>query len=161
MYCGRYCSVTKGCLNLHNPPDCSTSGIPFLSFSLNLPKSTSIELVMPSKHLILCLPLLLLLSIFPSNRGFLSKTFSQLLLGLFIVQQQLINMSENFQMFKLDLELAEEPKIKLPISAGSQKKQDSSRKTSTSAFLTTSKPLTVQSTTNCGKLLKRQEHQTT
>ena len=37
----------------------------------------------------------------------------------------------NFQMFKLDLEKAEEPEIKLPTSAGSSKKQESSRKTST------------------------------
>ena len=42
-----------------------------------------------------------------------------------------------FQMFKLDLEKAEEPQIKLPTSAGSSKKQESSRKTSTSALLTT------------------------
>ena len=46
-------------------------------------------------------------------------------------------------MFKLDLEEAEEPEIKLPRSAGSSKKQESSRKTSTSALLTTPKPLTV------------------
>ena len=39
----------------------------------------------------------------------------------------------NFQMFKLDLEKAEKPEIKLPISAGSSKKQESSRKTSISA----------------------------
>ena len=50
----------------------------------------------------------------------------------------------NFQMFKLDLEKAEEPEIKLPTSVVSwKKKQESSRKTSTSAFLTTPKPLTV------------------
>ena len=49
----------------------------------------------------------------------------------------------NFQMFKLDLEKAEEPEIKLPTSARSLKKQESSRKTSTSAFLTMPKPLTV------------------
>ena len=42
----------------------------------------------------------------------------------------------NFQMFKLDLEKAEEPEIKLPASAGSSKKQKSSRKTSPSALLT-------------------------
>ena len=48
-----------------------------------------------------------------------------------------------FQMFKLDLEKAEEPKIKLPTSVGSLKKQESSRKTSTSALSTTLKPLTV------------------
>ena len=55
--------------------------------------------------------------------------------------------------FKLDLEKAEEPEIKLPISAGSLKKQESSRKTSTSALLTTPKPLTVWITTN-QKILK-------
>ena len=45
-------------------------------------------------------------------------------------------------MFKLDLEKADEPEIKLPTSAGSWKKQESSRKTSTSALLTMAKPLT-------------------
>ena len=44
-------------------------------------------------------------------------------------------------MFKLDLEKAEEPEIKLSISVGSSKKQESSRKTSPSALLTTPKPL--------------------
>ena len=46
-------------------------------------------------------------------------------------------------MFKLDLEKAEEPEIKLPTSAGSSKKQESSRKTSISTLLTMPKPLTV------------------
>ena len=59
--------------------------------------------------------------------------------------------NEEFQMFKLDLEKAEEPEIKLPTSVGSSKKQESSRKTSTFAFLTMSKPLTVWITSNCGK----------
>ena len=54
----------------------------------------------------------------------------------------------NFWMLKLDLEKAEEPEIKLPISVGSSKKQESSRKTSTSALLTTPKPLTMRITTN-------------
>ena len=67
----------------------------------------------------------------------------------------------NFQMFKLDLEKVEEPKIKLPTFAGSWKKEESSRKTSISALLTMSKPLTVQITTNCGKFFKRWEYQTT
>ena len=49
----------------------------------------------------------------------------------------------NFQMFKPVLENAEEPEIKLPTSAGSSKKQESSRKTSISALLTMPKPLTV------------------
>ena len=55
--------------------------------------------------------------------------------------QQYLN--RNFQMFKLDLEKAEEPDIKLPTSTGSSKKQESSRKTSTSALLTMPNPLTV------------------
>ena len=59
----------------------------------------------------------------------------------------------NFQMFKMDLEKAEEPEIKLPTSAGSSKKQESSRKTSTAALLTTPKPLTVWIRTNW-KILK-------
>ena len=49
----------------------------------------------------------------------------------------------NFQMFKLDLEKAKETEIKLPASTGSLKKQESSRKTSTSTLLTMPKPLTV------------------
>ena len=60
----------------------------------------------------------------------------------------------NFQIFKLDLQKAEEPGIKLPTSVGSLKKQESSRKTSTSASLTTLKPLTMWITANCGKFLK-------
>ena len=67
----------------------------------------------------------------------------------------------NFQMFKLDLEKAEEPEIKLPTSSGSLKKLESSRKTSTSALLTMPKPLTVWITTNCGKFFKRWEYHTT
>ena len=47
----------------------------------------------------------------------------------------------NFQMLELDLEKAEEPEIKLPTFAGSSKKQESSRKTSTSGLLTMPKPL--------------------
>ena len=54
----------------------------------------------------------------------------------------------NFQMFKLVLEKAEEPEIKLPTSTGSWKKQESSRKTFISALLTTPKPLTVWITAN-------------
>ena len=57
-------------------------------------------------------------------------------------------------MFKLDLEKAEEPEIKLPTSTGSSKKQASSRKASTSALLTMPKPLTVWITINCGKFFE-------
>ena len=52
----------------------------------------------------------------------------------------------NFHMFKLDLEKAEEPEIKLPTSIRSLKKQENSRKTSISALLNTPKSLTVE---NC------------
>ena len=61
----------------------------------------------------------------------------------------------NFQMFKLDLEKAEEPEIKLPISTGSLKKQESFRKTSTLALLTIPKPLSVWISTNYGKFFNR------
>ena len=66
-----------------------------------------------------------------------------------------------FQTFKLVLEKAEEPEIKLPTSTGSSKKQESSRKTSISALLTMPKPLTVWITINCGKFWKRWEYQPT
>ena len=71
------------------------------------------------------------------------------------------NLAENLQMFKLDLEKAEEPEIKFPASTASSKKQESSRKTPTFALLTMPKLLTVWITTNCGKFWKRWEYQTT
>ena len=52
--------------------------------------------------------------------------------------------TENFKMFQLDFEKAEELEIKLPTSNGWQKKQEGSRKTSTPALLTTPKPLKKQ-----------------
>ena len=54
-------------------------------------------------------------------------------------------------MYNLDLEKAEEPEVKLPTSVRSQKKEENSRKTPTSASLTMQKPLTVWITTNCGQ----------
>ena len=63
----------------------------------------------------------------------------------------------NFQVFKLVLEKAEEPEIKLLTVGGSWKKQESSRKTSISALLTMPKRLTVWITINCGKILKEME----
>ena len=62
-------------------------------------------------------------------------------------------------MYKVDLEKAEKPEIKLPTFAGSWREQGDSRKTST-ASLTTLKPLTVWITKNCGKF-KRWEYQAT
>ena len=73
----------------------------------------------------------------------------------------------NLQMFKLDLEKAEEPESKFPTSVGSLKKQESFRKTVSKVyscctiFLTMPKPLIVWITTNCGKFLKSWEYQTT
>ena len=73
-------------------------------------------------------------------------------------------------MFKLVLEKAEEkqkkekaeePEIKLPTSAGSSKKQGSSRKTSISALLMMPKPFIMYITINCGQFCKRWEYQTT
>ena len=54
--------------------DCSTPGLPVHHQLLKLPKLMSIESVMPSNHLILCRPLLLLPSIFPSVRVFSNKS---------------------------------------------------------------------------------------
>ena len=64
-------------------------------------------------------------------------------------------------MYKLGLEKAEEPEIKLPTSIASSKKQESFRKISISALLTMPKPLTVWITSNCGKFWQRWEYQTT
>ena len=64
-------------------------------------------------------------------------------------------------MFKLDLEKAEKPEIKLSTFVGSSKKQENTRKASISALLIMPKLLTVWITTNCGKFWKRWEYQTT
>ena len=64
-------------------------------------------------------------------------------------------------MFKLVLGKTEEPENKLPTSAGSSKKQESSKKTSISALLAMPKPLTVWITVNFLKFWKRWEYQTT
>ena len=91
--------------------------------------------------------------------AFISYTSKVMLKILQARVQQYVNV--NFQMFKLDLEKAEELEIKLSTSTGSLKKRENFRKTSTSASLTTLKPFTVWITTNCGKFFKRWEYQTT
>ena len=68
---------------------------------------------------------------------------------------------KNFHMFKLGLEKAEEPEIKLPIFIKLRRKLENSRKISSSALLTMLKPLTVWIIRNCGKVLKKWEYQTT
>ena len=65
--------------------------------------------------------------------------------------------TENFQRFKLDLEKAEEPEIKLPTSVGWQKKQGNSRKTSTSVSLTVLKPFDCVDHNKLWKILQEVE----
>ena len=60
----------------------------------------------------------------------------------------------NSQMFKLDLEKAEEPEIKLPTSVGSRKKQESSRKTSISALFDYAKAFDYVDHNKLWKILK-------
>ena len=64
------CSVAHSHLTLCNPINCSTPGFPVLHLSRSLLKLMFIESVIPSNHLILCHPLLLLPSVFPSIRVF-------------------------------------------------------------------------------------------
>ena len=71
----QFSSVTQSCQTLCDPMDCSTPGLPVhITNSQSLLKLLSIELVMPSNHLILCRPLLLPPSIFPNIRIFSSES---------------------------------------------------------------------------------------
>ena len=67
-------SVIQSCLSLCDPMDFSMPGLPSITNSWNLLKLMSIELVMPSNHLILCHPLLLLPSVFSSIRVFSNES---------------------------------------------------------------------------------------
>ena len=69
-----FSSITQSCPILWDPMDCSTPGFPVHHQLLELTQLMSIELVMPSNHLILCCPLLLLPSIFPRIRVFSSES---------------------------------------------------------------------------------------
>ena len=69
-----FSSVAQLCLTLCNPMDCSTPGFCVPHQPQSLLKLTSIESVMPSNHLILCHPLLLPPSIFPSIRVFSNES---------------------------------------------------------------------------------------
>ena len=66
--------VAQSCLTLCHPMDCSTPGLPAITNSRSPPKPMSIESVMPSNQLILCHPLLLLPSVFPSIRVFSNES---------------------------------------------------------------------------------------
>ena len=70
----RFSSVAQSSLTLCDPMDCSTPGHPVHHQTQSLLKLMSIELVMPSNHHILCHPLLLLPSIFPSIRVFSNES---------------------------------------------------------------------------------------
>ena len=74
MVCYLFSSVVQSCPILCNPMDCSMPGLPVHPNSRSLLKLMSIELVMPSNHLILCRPLLLPPSIFPSIRVFSNES---------------------------------------------------------------------------------------
>ena len=71
-FCGF--SVAKSCPTLCDPRDCSTPGLPVLHHLPELLRLMSIESVMPSNHLIVCHPLLLLPSVFPSIGVFSSES---------------------------------------------------------------------------------------
>ena len=73
-YHSQFSSVAQSCLTLCDPMDCSTPGLPVHHQLLELLKFMSIESVMPSNHLILCRPLLLLSSIFPRIRVFSNES---------------------------------------------------------------------------------------
>ena len=94
-----------------------------------------------------------------STIAFISHTSKVMLKILQTRLQQYVN--HELPNVQAVLEKAEESEIKLPTSVGSLEKQESFRKISSSALLTMPKPLTVWTTTNCGKFLKRWEYQTT
>ena len=62
------------CVQLCNPVDCSPPGFPVLHCLLEFAQTHAIQLVIPSNHLILCLPLLHKPSIFPSIRVFSTES---------------------------------------------------------------------------------------
>ena len=74
IYTYSCCSVSQSCPTLCDPMDCSMPGLPVLTISQSLPEFMFIALVMPSSHLILWWPLLLLPLIFPGIRDFSNKS---------------------------------------------------------------------------------------
>ena len=70
----QHSSVAQSCPTLCNPMDCHVPVFPVHHKLLNLAQNMSIESVMPSNHLLLCHPLLLLPSIFPSIRVFCNES---------------------------------------------------------------------------------------
>ena len=73
----QFSSVAQSCPTLCDPMDCSTPGLLSITNSQSLLKLMSIELVMPSNHLILCHPLIVPPSIFPSITVFSNESVLQ------------------------------------------------------------------------------------
>ena len=84
----QFSSVAQSCPTPCDPIDCSTPGLPVHHQLPELLKLMSIELVMPANHLILCCPLLLPPSIFPSIRVFSNVTSSQQVAKILAFQLQ-------------------------------------------------------------------------
>ena len=74
LFSVQFSSVAQSCLTLCNPMNCSTPGLPSITNSRSSLRLTSIELVMPSSHFILCCPLFLLSPIPPSIRVFSNES---------------------------------------------------------------------------------------
>ena len=74
VYYNHFSSVAQSCPTLCNPMNCSTPGLPSITNSQSSLRLTSTESVMPSSHLILCHPLLLLSPIPPSTRVFSNES---------------------------------------------------------------------------------------
>ena len=121
LHSSQFSSAAQSCPTLCDPMNRSMPGLPVHHQLPESPRLMCIELVMPSSHLILCRPLLLMPRIPPSIRVFpMSQRISHASkVMLKILQARLQHyVTMNFQMFKLDLEKAEVPEIKLPTSAG-------------------------------------------
>ena len=78
MHAYQVSSVTQSCPTLCNPMNCTCQASLSITHSWSPPKPMSIELVMPSSHLILCYPLFLLPSIFPSIRALSNESVLQI-----------------------------------------------------------------------------------
>ena len=94
----QFSSVAQLCLTLWNPMDCSTPGFPVHHHSQSLLKLISIKSVMPFNHLILCHPLLLSPSIFPSIRVFSMSQF-------FISGGQSVGVSTSASVLPMNIQL--------------------------------------------------------
>ena len=135
-------SVTQSCPTLSDPMDCSIPGFPVhITNSRSLFKPMSIELVMPSSHLILCSPLLLLPPIFPSIKLFSNESTLHMSLGVSASASVLpMNTQDWFP-------LGWTGWISLQIIEKAREFQ----KNIYFCFIDMPKPLTVWITINCGK----------